>query len=333
MEDFYPDNEEKEETLKKFRPVIYMGIISGVLILVMAYLALFTDDPGSIFHKKEKVVSLVGDQSKLLNKTETMNDEEVRESLVKFIDAFYYDQKKGYFDPPSYFSPIIKTFYNFHNLTYESLRDLYWRRMSDIKALDRFWIPTTLEFARTDSGIVANYWTREKYYRPSMKQQQSADVKYEVIIDENGKIYSLRETETKNFQAFAVVDTAVYTPQVTVDNNSPAAVKDTRTYDVSLVDVIPQFPGGPGQMARFLQNNLKYPPAAREKKIQGNVYVSFFVEQDGSLRNIQVRQGLGSGCDEEAVRVVRSFPAWSPGMLNGNPVTTFYILPVPFGNQ
>jgi TonB family protein len=309
-----------------------MAVSLGILILIMAYLALFTNDPWSVFHKKEQAVSFSGDQSKLLNQSQTMGNEEVRGSLIKFIEAFYYDQKKGYFDPPSYFTPVIKTFYNFHNLTSESLKELYWRRMSDMKGLERLWMPTTLEFERTDSGIVASYWTKERFFRPSIRQQQSAEVKYEMIIDESGKIFSLREVEVKNLQRFAVVgDTTVLAiplgPEVITKTE---ASKDLRTYDVSLVDVIPQFPGGPTQLAKFFQSNLKYPALAKEKKIQGNVYVSFFVEKDGSLRNIELRQGLGGGCDEEALRLVRSFPSWTPGTIGGNPVTTFYILPVPF---
>ena len=324
------------DDLKKDRSVLYMLIILGSLILIMAYLTLFTDDPWSVFREKEKIVTLVGDQSVLLNKSESMSNDEVRESLVKFIEAFYYDQKKGYFDPPSYFAPITKTFYNFHNLTYERLKELYWKRMADMKKLDRSWIVSSLEFERTDSGIVANYWAREKYFRPSIKQQQSADIKYEMIIDENGKIFSLKEAEVKNFQAYVIVgDTSVHPVPLSIGVNdkrpaSNPASKDQTTYDASLVDIIPQFPGGQTQLARFLQMNLKYPLTAKEKKIHRNVYVSFFVENDGTLRNIDVRQGLGSGCDEEALRLVRSFPSWTPGMLNGNPVTTYYVLPVPF---
>jgi TonB family protein len=328
----FGEENKDEKTLKKFRPVIYMGIILGTLILIMAYLALFTDDPWKIFRTNEKVVTLVGDQSKLLNKSETMDNEQIRASLVQFIEAFYYDQRKGYFDPPSYFAPITKTYYNYHNLTYESLKDLYWRLKANMKGLERTWMPNTLEFVRTDSGIVAKYWTKERYFRPSIRQQQSAEIKYEMIIDENGKIVSLREAEIKNFQTYVVAgDTVMRSLPINPGvNNNPPPAKDLKTYDVSLVDVVPQFPGGQTQLTRFIQTNLRYPAVAKEKKIQGNVYVSFFVEKDGSLRNMAVRQGLGNGCDEEAIRLVSSFPPWTPGMIGGNPVTTFYILPVPF---
>ena len=326
----------KRETVKKDRSVIYMGVILGSLIMVMAYITLFIDDPSSLFHKDEKktVLTLVGDQSNLLNKTEAMDNTELRDSLVRFIEAFYYDQRKGYFDPPSYFAPITLTFYNYHNLTYEGLKDLYWKRMADMKKLQRSWDVSSLEFARTDSGIVAGYWTRESYFKPSLSQQQSSEIRYEIIIDHNGKIISLKAVEVRNFQAFSISgDTSVHPVPVNAGAVKPPAsniVKDQKTYDVSLVDIIPQYPGGPALLAKFLQTNLHYPALAKEKKIHGNVYISFFVEKDGTMSNIEVKQGLGSGCDEEALRLVRSLPLWSPGMINGNAVTTYYVLPIPF---
>jgi TonB family protein len=324
--------ERNPETLKKDRSILYMAIILGFVILVMAYFTLFSDDPWSKFQKQENIVSLAGDQAKSLEKNESLSDEELQESLTKFIQAFYYDQKKGYFDPPSYFAPITKTFYNFHNLTYESLKDLYWRRMADMKKLESSWIVSTLAYERTDSGIVANYWSRERYFRPSLNRQESADIKYEIIIDKDGKIFSFREAEIKNFQTYAGAKDSIIQalPVSPIAKPSTVPEKDLKTYDVSMVNPIPQFPGGQAQLTRFLQTNLRYPALAKEKKIQGNVYASFFIEKDGSLRNIEIKQGLGNGCDEEAIRLIRSFPSWTPGMLNGNAVTTFYVLPVPF---
>jgi len=332
----FEDKNDDQDGSRNDRSVLYMLIVLGSVILIMGYIALFIDDPWSVFREKEKVVTLVGDQSKLLNQSKSLNNDQLRDSVVKFIEGFYYDQKKGYFDPPSYFAPITKTFYNFHNLTYEGLKAVYLKRMADMKRLDRSWKASSLEFELTDSGIVANYWTTEKYFRPSVRQQQSAEIRYEIMIDKDGKIFSLKEAEIKNFQSYAVLSDTSHraAPPGSVVTNRPSSTnpvnKDIKTYDVSVVDVIPQFPGGHAQLTKFLQTNLRYPAIAKEKKLQGNVYVSFFVEKDGTLRNIELRQGLGGGCDEEALRVVRSSPLWVPGMLNGSAVTTYYILPVPF---
>src|SRR5690606_24888467 len=98
----------------------------------------------------------------------------------------------------------------------------------------------------------------------------------------------------------------------------------------SLVDEVPQFAGGQKEWAKFTSSNLKYPVRARENNIEGKVMVAFIVNKDGTIRDIKVRQGIGYGCDEEAVRVLKSSPPWKPGMLNGKPVNTYCVLPVSF---
>lgn len=92
----------------------------------------------------------------------------------------------------------------------------------------------------------------------------------------------------------------------------------------------PQFPGGLPKFYKFLSDNLKYPAAARAKNIKGNVFASFVIEKDGSLGDIKILRGLGSGTDEEAERVLKSSPKWKPGSLNGKPVRTQYNIPIKF---
>lgn len=80
----------------------------------------------------------------------------------------------------------------------------------------------------------------------------------------------------------------------------------------------------------FLYSKIQYPPEARENGIQGTVYVSFTVMEDGELKQIHVKQGIAGGedCDEEALRVVRLFPKWQPGKIAGEAVRVSYVLPV-----
>lgn len=98
----------------------------------------------------------------------------------------------------------------------------------------------------------------------------------------------------------------------------------------SIVEEMPFFPGGYRELEDYLSQNLQYPPAARNNGVQGRVLVGFIVEIDGSLSNISVAQGIGSGCDEEAERVVKNMPKWKPGMRRGKPVRVRYTLPVDF---
>jgi periplasmic protein TonB len=92
----------------------------------------------------------------------------------------------------------------------------------------------------------------------------------------------------------------------------------------------PAFPGGEKERMRFLQQNINYPPQAKQKKIHGTVYISFIVEKNGSISNIKLLRGIGYGCDEEAVRVVNSMPKWSPGKQNGVAVRVQIVIPLVF---
>jgi TonB family protein len=98
----------------------------------------------------------------------------------------------------------------------------------------------------------------------------------------------------------------------------------------SVVEQMPEFPGGDKGFHQFIADNVKYPAEAKEKGIRGIVYVNFIVEPDGSVSDIKVLRGIGGGCDEEAVRVVKSMPKFKPGIQNGEAVRVSYTVPVIF---
>lgn len=101
----------------------------------------------------------------------------------------------------------------------------------------------------------------------------------------------------------------------------------------TVVESMPEFPGGMGALMKYLAENIKYPDLAKESGIQGRVFINFVVEPDGSISNVKVLRGIGGGCDEEAVRVVKSMPNWKPGKQRGKPVRVSYNLPVKFTLQ
>lgn len=100
-----------------------------------------------------------------------------------------------------------------------------------------------------------------------------------------------------------------------------------------VVENMPEFPGGRGKLMQYLASNIKYPPYAKEAGIQGRVFINFVVERDGSITAVKVLRGIGGGCDEEAVRVVKAMPKWKPGMQRGKPVRVSFNLPVKFTLQ
>ena len=96
------------------------------------------------------------------------------------------------------------------------------------------------------------------------------------------------------------------------------------------VEVMPEYPGGYIAMVRYITQNMKYPMAAQKNGTQGKVVVGFVVDRDGSIINAHVLIGLDSVLDEEALRIIKSMPRWTPGKLNGNPVRVNYKIPIPF---
>lgn len=87
-----------------------------------------------------------------------------------------------------------------------------------------------------------------------------------------------------------------------------------------IVEDMPLFPGGDNKLEEYLSKEMQYPYEARTNCIQGTVTVFFVIEPDGSISNIKVKKSVGSGCDEEAVRLINTMPKWRPGMNRGKPV-------------
>jgi len=117
---------------------------------------------------------------------------------------------------------------------------------------------------------------------------------------------------------------------VICEANGQVPVNDSTAKPYIAVDHMPQFPGGESALTKYLREHVRYPDEARKNNITGRVYVAFVVDKVGDLKNIRILQGIGGGCDEEVLRVVKSMPAWIPGSNAGIPVPVQYNLPVNF---
>lgn len=96
------------------------------------------------------------------------------------------------------------------------------------------------------------------------------------------------------------------------------------------VETMPEFEGGTKGLHSYLSENIQYPEEAIRSNVTGRVTIQFVIEKDGSVGPIKVLRGIGSGCDEEAVRLVENMPAWKPGVQNGEEVRTWFTIPVVF---
>ena len=180
----------------------------------------------------------------------------------------------------------------------------------------------------------------------------------EISLD--GKDYTLDINSVKNEKTFKLGDHKVVAKNNHDERNSYSVTIDGKPFDLKYIkdvitgeipmdgydipesdvvmfaDVMPEYPGGTNAMFDFIRKNVKYPESAKEKGIEGRVYVNFVIDKDGSISDIKVLRGLCKEIDEEAVRVVKAMPKWNPGMQDGELVRVQYTLPFYFkisGNE
>jgi len=106
------------------------------------------------------------------------------------------------------------------------------------------------------------------------------------------------------------------------------AKKNQQVFDV--VEKMPEYPGGQAALFEYLSTNVKYPVDAEKQKIQGRVLVTFVVNTDGSITDIEVVKKAFPSLDAEAVRVISGMPKWIPGEQKGQKVRVKYTVPLSF---
>lgn len=99
---------------------------------------------------------------------------------------------------------------------------------------------------------------------------------------------------------------------------------------MTVVDEMPQFPGGDSKLLQYIAKSIKYPVEAQEANEQGRVICSFVVGKDGQVKDWKIVRGVSPSLDKEALRVISSFPLWSPGKQNGKAVPVLYKVPITF---
>jgi TonB family protein len=194
----------------------------------------------------------------------------------------------------------------------------------------------SFKYGKTEAGnfFSENCFVRDTFHYTSIKE---LNVDYFLVtITENctkNKIYQLNKKEWKGGEAiynYFNIDTIQYK---VADFMSPVfevekIFKENTPYTV--VQEMPSFLGGDEGRIKFITENIVYPLQAKEKNIQGTVYTTFIVETDGSLTDIRIFKGIGGGCDEECIRIIKLMPKWIPGKQNGKVVRVQYYLPIKF---
>lgn len=103
-----------------------------------------------------------------------------------------------------------------------------------------------------------------------------------------------------------------------------------QTTGVKTDTLIPVFRGGNDALANYLANNIKYPEKAKKDKVSGKVIVSFIIDKNGKVKNANVKEGVSTELDKEALRVINSMPTWKGGSVNGKPIESELCIPINF---
>ncbi len=153
----------------------------------------------------------------------------------------------------------------------------------------------------------------------------------EVIVQQPQLVVVPDEEEIEEDIKF-VFDVEV-TEETKVEEYKPMEIPKTEeeSDDIFLVvEENAQPKGGITEFYQFVGNNIKYPAQARRLRVEGRVYVEFVVGKDGKIFDANSIKGIGAGCDEEAVRIIMSAPAWNPAKQRGKPVRQRMVLPITF---
>ena len=146
-------------------------------------------------------------------------------------------------------------------------------------------------------------------------------------IQEEPPIQSIKTT-TDSLPAMGEVEPEDYVLAGLIQNNNYEPLDSDSVFTIA--DEMTEFPGGDVALMNYIKQNLRYPALAGEMGFQGRVTLSFIVERDGSISNIEVLRTPAEELSKEAIRVVQSMPKWKPGRIKGTPVRMKYILPMTF---
>jgi protein TonB len=126
-------------------------------------------------------------------------------------------------------------------------------------------------------------------------------------------------------------DTSGVSQSLDLDADGPDITGDVGPRKIfTFVEQKPEFPGGEVALQKYVQEHVRYPPLAHENGIEGTVHVEFVVNEDGLVSDPRILRGIGAGCDEEVLRVIKTLPRWKPGRNNGVAVPVYFTMPVKF---
>ena len=205
-------------------------------------------------------------------------------------------------------------------------------------------------FPGGDAELLKYIATNIKYPKESQDNGEQGRVICSFIVGRDGSVNNpevLRGvTPLLNEEAVRVINTmprwnpgmqrgkavaVKYTVPITFRLKSP--VEETKEETLTVVDVMPQYPGGDHELLKFIAQSIKYPTDAQEAGVQGRVICSFVVDKKGNIVEPKIIRGIDPSLDAEALRVIGMMPRWTPGRQDGKAVRVLYTVPITFRLQ
>lgn len=205
-------------------------------------------------------------------------------------------------------------------------------------------------FPGGDAELLKYIATNIKYPKESQDNGEQGRVICSFIVGRDGSVNNpevLRGvTPLLNEEAVRVINTmprwnpgmqrgkavaVKYTVPITFRLKSP--VVETKEETLTVVDVMPQYPGGDHELLKFIAQSIKYPTDAQEAGVQGRVICSFVVDKKGNIVEPKIIRGIDPSLDAEALRVIGMMPRWTPGRQDGKAVRVLYTVPITFRLQ
>ncbi|MCI4668691.1 MAG: energy transducer TonB [Bacteroidia bacterium] len=206
-----------------------------------------------------------------------------------------------------------------------------------------YFIWQTMDFSQADKGPMMRKYQIEQLTRSQVTSLFNADPSPILVEDKTlGRIDTVKSVQEYLLVLSSIHDATLSLPTQEASNilrdGEEGAGLDTGMVHIpenfsepfTEADVMPAFPGGEPALYRFLSSQIRYPADALRNKVEGKVFVRFIIQPDGTLTDVKVMKGIGYGCNEEAIRVVRMMPAWIPGEIAGRKVPVFSSLAVNF---
>jgi protein TonB len=190
--------------------------------------------------------------------------------------------------------------------------------------LDNPTIQNDINKQQINTEILKAFKPTIKYIAPTVIPDEKIKVieDFPTLDDLRDKNIGTRDLEGDSAGGYLVIND--------IEDTVPIVKPDKTEERFSWVEEMPSYPGGNEALISFMSKNIIYPEIAKRAGVEGKVLISYVVERDGSISEIKIIKGIGAGCDEEAVRVLKLAGKWMPGKQNGKAVRVNMVIPVVF---